>query len=210
METPPLPKRPPLGRQVLAVVFALLALSAWWEVVNDVIGTNDSPRILALLQTIVGAMAAAAAWGSWKGARWAPAFALLYGVIAGGMVASLGPMLDLPAGDRIRVNVADGLPPVAVDADQIQRVLANVLDNALKYSAAGVEVLAHTDGVRVLVDVLDEGGAPIRPGLGLGLTIAHGFAEANGATLELLPREGGGTRARLSLPMQRIPEAVAT
>ena len=119
-------------------------------------------------------------------------------------------MLDLPAGDRIRINVADGLPPVAVDADQIQRVLANVLDNALKYSAAGVEVLAHTDGVRVLVDVLDEGGAPIRPGLGLGLTIAHGFAEANGATLELRPREGGGTRARLSLPMQRIPEAVAT
>ncbi|HEY1514184.1 MAG TPA: DUF4118 domain-containing protein [Gaiellaceae bacterium] len=119
-------------------------------------------------------------------------------------------MLELPAGDRIRVNVVDGLPPVAVDAAQIQRVLANVLDNALKYSAAGVEVLAHTDGVRVLVDVLDEGGAPIRPGLGLGLTIAHGFAEANGATLELLPREGGGTRARLSLPMQRIPEAVAT
>jgi len=119
-------------------------------------------------------------------------------------------MLDLPSGDRIHVCTVDGLPPVAVDAAQIQRVLANVLDNALKYSTADVAVLAHTDGARVLVDVLDEGGATIRPGLGLGLTIAHGFAEANGGTLELLPREGGGTCARLSLPMQRVPERVAT
>jgi len=119
-------------------------------------------------------------------------------------------MLDLPSGDRIHVRTVDGLPPVAVDAAQIQRVLANVLDNALKYSTADVAVLAHTDGARVLVDVLDEGGATIRPGLGLGLTIAHGFAEANGGTLELLPREGGGTCARLSLPMQRVPERVAT
>lgn len=102
METPPLPppKRRPLGRRVLAVVFALLALSAWWQVVNDVTGANDSPRFLTFLQAIVGTMAAAAAWGGWKGARWAPAFALLYGVIAGGMVASLGPMLDLPPESR--------------------------------------------------------------------------------------------------------------
>lgn len=119
-------------------------------------------------------------------------------------------MSDLPSSDRIHVRSVDGLPPVAVDAAQIQRVLANVLDNALKYSGAEVEVLAHTDGARVLVDVLDAGGATIRPGLGLGLTIARGFAEANGATLELLPRENGGTCARLSLPMQRIPERVVT
>ena len=97
METPPLPKRPPLGRQVLAVVFALLALSAWWEVVNDVMGTNDSPRILAGWQAIVGTIGAAAAWGGWIGARWAPLFAVLYGVVAGAMVASLRPILDLPA-----------------------------------------------------------------------------------------------------------------
>ena len=100
METHPLPKHRPLGRRVLAMVFALLALSAWWQVVNDVTGANDSPRFLTFLQAIVGAMAAAAAWGGWKGARWAPAFALLYGVIAGGMVASLGPMLDLPPESR--------------------------------------------------------------------------------------------------------------
>ena len=119
-------------------------------------------------------------------------------------------MLDLPSGERIRVRVVDGLPPVVVDAAQIRRVLANVLDNALKYSVADVDVFAHSDGARVLVDVLDEGGATIRPGLGLGLTIARGFAEANGATLELLPREDGGTCARVSLPMERVPERVAT
>jgi hypothetical protein len=102
METPlpPSSKRRSRARMVLAVVFVLLASSAWWQVVNDVTGANDSPRILTFLQAIVGAMAAAAAWGSWIGARWAPAFALLYGVIAGGMVASLGPMLDLPAESR--------------------------------------------------------------------------------------------------------------
>jgi hypothetical protein len=102
METtpPPSPTRRPRGRVVLAVVFALLGLSAWWQVEQDVTGANDSPRILTLLQAIIGAVALAAAGGGWKGARWASAFALLYGVIAGGMVASLGPMLDLPAESR--------------------------------------------------------------------------------------------------------------
>jgi two-component system sensor histidine kinase KdpD len=116
---------------------------------------------------------------------------------------------DVAATDRVRVGDVGGLPPVAVDAAQIQRVLVNVLDNALKYSVADVDVLAHADGAVVHVEVLDEGGAAGQPGLGLGLAIARGFAEANGATLELVPREGGGTRARLSLPVQRVPARVA-
>lgn len=88
------------GRMVLAVVFALLALSAWWQVVSDVMGTNDSPPILTGWQVLVGAMGAAAAWGGWTGARWTPLFAALYGVVAGAMVASLGPILDLPPESR--------------------------------------------------------------------------------------------------------------
>ena len=92
-----IPKRRPLGRSVLAIAFALLALSAWWEVVTDVMGINDSPRILAGWQAIVGTIGVATAWGSWIGARWAPLSAVLYGVIAGAMVASLRPILDLPA-----------------------------------------------------------------------------------------------------------------
>ena len=112
--------------------------------------------------------------------------------------------------ERVHVGVMDELPPVAVDAAHIQRVLVNLLENALKYSVADVDVVAHADGARVLLEVLDEGGGTPAPGLGLGLTIARGFAEANGATLELLARDRGGTCARLMLPMQRVPERVST
>jgi len=116
---------------------------------------------------------------------------------------------ELPAGDRVRVRDAYAVPPVAVDGAQIRRVLVNLLDNALKYSVADVEVVAHTDRDCVVVDVIDEGGGAVTPGLGLGLTIAQGFAEANHASLELLPRAGGGTRARLSLPAHAAADRVA-
>jgi hypothetical protein len=90
----------PIGRRVLAVVFALLALSAWWQVVSDALDRSNEPMILTTLQLIIAVIGTAAAWGSWIGARWTPAFALLYGVIAGGMVATLGPILNLPAEAR--------------------------------------------------------------------------------------------------------------
>jgi two-component system, OmpR family, sensor histidine kinase KdpD len=106
---------------------------------------------------------------------------------------------DVTSADRIHVAAMGDLPPVAVDAAHIQRVLVNLLENALKHSVADVDVLARTERAGVELDVLDRGGATPAPGLGLGLAIARGFAEANGATLELLPRDGGGTCARLVL-----------
>ena len=89
-----------VGRAVLAVVFALFALSAWWQVVNDVMDRSGEPPILTWWQVLIGAVAAVAGWGSWKGVRWAPAFARLYGVITGAMLASLAPILALPAESR--------------------------------------------------------------------------------------------------------------
>lgn len=89
--------RRPRGRIVLAVVFALLALNAWWQVIGDVTGMSNEPRLLTELQALCGVFAVAAAWGSWAGAWWTPAIAVLYGVVAAGMVAGLGPMLALPA-----------------------------------------------------------------------------------------------------------------
>ncbi len=89
-----------VGRILLAVVFALLSLNGWSQAGEGVIGASGAPPLLNGLQVVCGIVAAVAAWGSWSGARWAPAVSLLYGAIAGGMVAGLGPMLDLPAESR--------------------------------------------------------------------------------------------------------------
>ena len=102
---------------------------------------------------------------------------------------------------RLHVSVEPGLPPMRVDAVQVQRALVNLVENALKFSANGVDVTAYREGGAIAVDVLDRGpgvgAASSSRGLGLGLEIARGFADANGGRLELRPRDGGGTSARL-------------
>jgi len=87
--------RRPVGRIIVAALFALLVVNALKETF-----WSDSPPLLRALQALVGAIAAATTWGAWTGARWSPALATIYGLAAGGMVASLGPMLDLPADAR--------------------------------------------------------------------------------------------------------------
>lgn len=83
------------GRLVLAVVFTLLGLNAWAQVINASIGGSDDPAMLTLLQTLVGTTGIAAALGSWRGTRWAPVAAVAYGVATAAMLASLGLLLDL-------------------------------------------------------------------------------------------------------------------
>ena len=89
-----------LGSRLVAVLFAVLALSAFTEVLSMLRGTNGAPVALGILQTLVGSTAAATALGAWTGARWAPAFAAAYGVITAAMLVSLGPLLEIPAADR--------------------------------------------------------------------------------------------------------------
>lgn len=88
------------GRSVLSVVFALLALNAGLQVILSAVGRSDDPPPLRMLQSLVTVVAAGAAIGGWKVARWAPAAALLHGALAAGMIVSLGPMLDLDAAER--------------------------------------------------------------------------------------------------------------
>jgi two-component system sensor histidine kinase KdpD len=100
-------------------------------------------------------------------------------------------------GDRVDVELGSDVPPVEVDAVQIERVLVNLLDNALKFSPQESRVQLRVDvhDAEVLVHVVDDGPGvddidvvfePFQSvgeahGAGLGLAIARGFAEANGA-----------------------------
>jgi K+-sensing histidine kinase KdpD len=123
--------------------------------------------------------------------------------------------------DRIDVTVASGLRPVRVDAAHIERVLVNLLENALKFSSPAdrVDVSAGVEAGEIRVRVRDRGpgvaeadrerifepferASAVGRGSGLGLAIAKGFAEANGGRvwLEPSPLQSGGSTFVLELP----------
>ncbi len=130
-----------------------------------------------------------------------------------------------PEGERVSVSVAGDLPPVEVDGAQIGLVLVNLIDNALKFSSSSdpVELVAEEDAGEVIVRVNDRGPGLSEPeleqifepfeqgraagrGTGLGLTIARGFAQANGAALRAESREEGASFV-LSFPVASRSEA---
>jgi two-component system sensor histidine kinase KdpD len=119
---------------------------------------------------------------------------------------------------RVEVSLSPQLDPVEVDGTQIEHVLVNLIDNALKFSPdAPVEVTGEQVDGEVVVRVVDhgpgltegelerifepfeQGRVPSR-GSGLGLAIAQGFAQANGARLQAEPGGEGGASFVLSLP----------
>ncbi len=133
---------------------------------------------------------------------------------------------ELPESDRVVLTAPDELPPVRVDAVQVQRALANVLENALRVSPSDEPVNVRLTATRqdVLVRVTDRGpgipeeewerifepfhriaGRPDQPGAGLGLAIARGFTEANGGRMWLESREGQGASFVLAFPLVELP-----
>lgn len=118
-------------------------------------------------------------------------------------------------------------PPCVYFADAValQRVLENLLKNAVQYGAGKpVDISLDCNKNAVSIEISDRGpGIPVelvesafRPfhrlqtarsngvgGSGLGLAISRQLAVKHGWTIELLPREGGGTTARLGLPPAR-------
>ena len=126
------------------------------------------------------------------------------------------------AGHDVRLARQD-LPRIALRATAFERMVGNLVDNALRHGAPPVEIAARVGDGSLLVEVSDHGpgiraeqleylkrpftrGEPARsgvPGAGLGLAIVERIARLHGGTLDLLPRREGGTTARVTLPVGR-------
>jgi len=127
-----------------------------------------------------------------------------------------------PAGARVRVGIPAGLPDVVADPALLERVLVNLISNAVRYGSADQPVLvtasAHAD--RVETRVIDRGpGIPQAErdrvflpfqrlgdrdndtGVGLGLALSRGLVEAMGGTLDPDDTPGGGLTMIVTLPV---------
>jgi len=130
-------------------------------------------------------------------------------------------LLGLDDSLRLEMAVPDGFPLVLADPGLLERVLANLFSNALRHSpAAGPPPGLHAQlaGDMVVLEVVDHGhGVPpeqkeriFEPftrvgdrfpgGVGLGLAVARGFAEAMGGRIEARDTPGGGLTVAITLP----------
>jgi two-component system, OmpR family, sensor histidine kinase KdpD len=134
---------------------------------------------------------------------------------------------DLGPGARtVTVDIPDDLPEVAVDPGILERVIANLTANALRYSPAGTPPALTGSALRDRVElrIIDRGpGIPVEhrnhmfvpfqrlgdtdntTGVGLGLALSRGLTEAMGGTLEPDETPGGGLTMTLSLPAAPAP-----
>jgi two-component system sensor histidine kinase KdpD len=130
-------------------------------------------------------------------------------------------VLHLPEHDHLEVEVPDDLPLVLADPGLLQRVVANLLANAVTASPSGaqVQLRGRAGHGQLHLQVIDHGPglpAPDRErvfapfqrlddssaaGLGLGLAIARGFTEAMDGSLTPSDTPGGGLTMTITLPV---------
>ncbi|QDG89462.1 DUF4118 domain-containing protein [Pseudarthrobacter sp. NIBRBAC000502770] len=136
--------------------------------------------------------------------------------------------------ERIRIDLAPNMPAVDADLGMLERVIANIVENALKYAPGSDVVIVGVSGA---ANAADDGGTPFgelrivdhgqgvpaaavvemfRPfqrlddapeglGIGLGLAVAKGFTEAMGGQLVPEPTPGGGLTMVVRLPLSTGP-----
>jgi two-component system, OmpR family, sensor histidine kinase KdpD len=130
-------------------------------------------------------------------------------------------LLSLDRGSRLELRVPENLPLVRADPGLLERVLANLFSNALRHSPsshpAELRVCLLDDGGRVALEVIDHGPGVLdadkerifepfvridrqTAGVGLGLAVAKGFADAMGGSVAASDTPGGGLTVRVTLP----------
>jgi two-component system sensor histidine kinase KdpD len=133
---------------------------------------------------------------------------------------------------EIRMAIASTLPAVFVDPAWIQKVLANLLGNALKYSAPETPVFISADrqGDTVAISVADR-GAGIDPmeqsmifdkfyrgqgqrarisGTGMGLAISRAIVNAHGGTINVTSQLNHGSVFTFTVPIAAQPSSLET
>ncbi|HEY6084031.1 MAG TPA: ATP-binding protein, partial [Nitrospira sp.] len=129
----------------------------------------------------------------------------------------------------LHIDLSQDLPPIYVDGMEIQQVLVNLLDNAVKFSAedSPISIQAGRHGDKITVQVTNQGeGIPhdelnrifdrfyrvsartisAVPGTGLGLAICKSIVEAHGGLIEARSISGQETTVSFSIPvMEGVP-----
>ena len=120
----------------------------------------------------------------------------------------------------VQIALPEDLPHVTADRTQLERVFANLVDNAVRFSPPGapVRVTGGVGGGRATVRVIDRGpgippnprarvfepffqGRPSDDGGGLGLAVSRGLVEVNGGRIVLQSGQNGETAFAVSLPL---------
>ena len=131
-----------------------------------------------------------------------------------------------PACRHIDLRLAPGLPPLALDAVLIERVLCNLLANAARLTPPGSPLTIEASSTGELVEVaLEDQGPGVPPGqrerifdkfsraheesagsgVGLGLSICRAIVEAHGGRIRVESGSAGGARFIFSLPVGTPP-----
>lgn len=152
-------------------------------------------------------------------------FSLRYNDLRKTTAAAIDQMEALARGHALKYAAPPTPVFVRYDDARIQRVLHNLVGNAIKYSPDGgdVEIAMRVDGEEVIVSIRDHGigipeeertrvfnrgyraqGVGAIPGTGLGLFISAEIVRGHGGTITCAAAHGGGTTFDIRLPLARV------
>jgi signal transduction histidine kinase len=213
-----------LGTAVTKINHDLRNILATARLVSDRLTGSDDPEVRRVTPTLVGAidravnLCAQTLNFTRDGAPVVESFRF----DLESLIADVGSTLEGQVnGKAVLQSVLDGRFEIEADREQLHRVLFNLGQNAIQAGATRVEVNAHKDGKRTVIEITDNGpglaprareqlfqpftGSSRPGGTGLGLAIARELMRAHGGDIRLQRSTGEGTCFQLILPASSAP-----